>query len=56
MVGENQDDPTHSAVYGLKFAEAADRHKVTVIVKYPDSPKVEYPSQQAFLIAKLKAK
>lgn len=56
VVGEPQDDPTHSAVYGLKFAEAAAEHKVQVVVKYPDSPKPEHPSQSAFLIAKLKAK
>ena len=56
VAGEAQDDPTHSAVYGLKFAEVAEKHKVKVIVKYPDSPKPEYPGIPAFLIAKLKGK
>jgi acetyl esterase/lipase len=54
--GEAQDDPTHSALYGLMLAEAAEKHKVEVIVAYPGNKHPQFANMQAFLIAKLKAK
>jgi len=54
VAGEEQKDPTHSAVYGIKLAERLKQVGVEVIVVYPGSESAQYSSINAFLIAKLK--
>lgn len=54
VAGEEQKDPTHSAVYGIKLAERLQEVGVEVVVVYPGSEKPEHVSINAFLIAKLK--
>lgn len=54
VVGENEPDPTHSAIYGLKLEEKLKEAGVEVIVSYPDHDDEPYKSIPAFLIAKLK--
>ncbi len=53
-LGEHQDDPTHSALYGLQFAEAASKKKVEVIVSYPHQPNAQFKNSSAYLIDRLK--
>jgi acetyl esterase/lipase len=55
VVGEKQDDPTHSAIYGLKLAEKAKHLGVECVVTYPAGAKeTAYGSLAKFLIAKLR--
>lgn len=54
VVGEAQDDPTHSAVYGLKLAERLAPLGVEIVVAYPSKPNEKYGSITKFMIAKLK--
>ena len=54
VAGEEQRDPTHSAVYGIMLAERLKAVGVEVVVVYAGSATPEHPSINAFLIAKLK--
>jgi acetyl esterase/lipase len=56
VVGEKQDDPTHSAVMGIKLAERMKEVGVECVVSYPGGPKSKYAGTTGFLIAKLKGK
>jgi len=56
VAGEEQKDPTHSAVYGIKLAERLKEVGVEAVVVYPGSEKPQHASINAFLIAKLNAK
>lgn len=56
VVGAETEDPTHSAVYGIKLAEKLKSAGVEVIVSYPQQPDKQYGSNKKFLIEKLKAK
>jgi acetyl esterase/lipase len=53
-LGEQQDDPTHSAIYGLQFAEAAAKKKVQVIVSYPHQLHAQFKNSSAYLISQLR--
>jgi acetyl esterase/lipase len=55
VTGEEQKDPTHSAVYGIKLADRLKEVGVEAVVVYPGSEKSEHPSINAFLITKLTA-
>lgn len=54
VVGEETEDPTHSAVYGIKLAEKLKSAGVEAVVSYPQQPDTKYGSNQKFLIEKLK--
>jgi acetyl esterase/lipase len=56
VVGEKQDDPTHSALYGVKLAERIAPLGTECIVSYPSKKDEKYGSVTKFLIAKLKDK
>jgi hypothetical protein len=54
VVGEEQADPTHSAVMGLKLAEKLKEVGVEVILVYPGKTDEKYKNSAAFLIDRLK--
>src|SRR5262245_4034149 len=54
MVGQQERDPTHSAMYGVKLAEKLQSAGIEVVVSYPGHQDEKYGSIQKFLIAKLK--
>jgi acetyl esterase/lipase len=54
--GELAKDPTHSAVYGVKLAEAMKPLGIEVFVSYRGAPGEPHPGVTKFLIEKLKAK
>ncbi|HMC09670.1 MAG TPA: alpha/beta hydrolase, partial [Pirellulaceae bacterium] len=54
-VGQQEADPTHSAMYGVKLAEKLQSAGVEVVVAYPGHEDQKYGSITKFLIAKLKA-
>lgn len=54
-VGQQEADPTHSAMYGVKLAEKLQSAGVEVVVAYPGHEDQKYGSITRFLIAKLKA-
>ncbi len=56
VVGQAGPDPTHSALYGIKFAEAAKDSGIEVVVSYPGHKDEKYGSIAKFLIEKLHAK
>ena len=55
VFGENQDDPTHSAVMALPLVEKLKAAGDEVHLMYPGHDDPDYPSIADFLIAKLKA-
>lgn len=54
VVGENQDDPTHSAVMGLKLAEKCKEVGVELILIYPGQTHPQYKNIPAYLMDRLK--
>ncbi len=54
VVGENQKDPTHSAVLGLKLAEKLKEVGVEAILIYPGQPHAQYKNAAQYLIDRLK--
>jgi acetyl esterase/lipase len=54
VVGEQQDDPTHSAVLGMKLAEKLKSVGVEVILVYPGHPDARYRNSAEFLIDRLR--
>jgi acetyl esterase/lipase len=56
VLGQKEPDPTHSALYGIKFAEKARALGLECVVAYPaGAPDATYGSVAKFLVAKLKA-
>jgi acetyl esterase/lipase len=53
-VGQEERDPTHSAMYGVKLAEKLQSAGIEVVVAYPGHEDQKYGSIIKFLIAKLK--
>jgi acetyl esterase/lipase len=51
--GQQEADPTHSAMYGVKLAEKLRAVGVEVVVSYPDHQDTKYGSITKFLIEKL---
>lgn len=54
VVGEKQDNPTHSAVMGMKLEEKLKAAGVEVILNYPGHIDPRYKNAAAFLIERLK--
>lgn len=54
-LGQTEDDPTHSAMYGVKLAEKLNALGVQAVLSYPGHKDEKYGSISAFLIHKLKA-
>ncbi len=54
--GQEEPDPTHSAMYGVKLAEKLKSTGVEVVLAYPGKEDQEYGSPTKFLIEKLKTK
>jgi acetyl esterase/lipase len=54
-VGQQEADPTHSAMYGVKLAEKLDAAGVEVVVSYPGHQDAKYGSIAKFLSVKLNA-
>jgi acetyl esterase/lipase len=54
--GQQEADPTHSAMYGVKLAEKLNSAGVEVVVSYPGHQDPKYGSITKFLIEKLTAK
>jgi acetyl esterase/lipase len=54
VIGENQDDPTHSAVMGLKLEEKLKAIGVECILVYPGHTHPQYKNSSDFLIDRLR--
>lgn len=54
VVGEKQDDPTHSAVLGMKLAEKLKAAGVDVVLFYPGHGHPDYKSTSQYLIDRLR--
>ncbi|HKB05944.1 MAG TPA: alpha/beta hydrolase [Gemmataceae bacterium] len=54
--GENQDDPTHSALLGIILMEKLKAAGVEAILVYPGHPHEKYKTSADYLIDRLKAK
>jgi acetyl esterase/lipase len=54
--GQEEPDPTHSAMYGVKLAEKLKATGVEVVLAYPGKKDTKYGSPTKFLIEKLTAK
>jgi acetyl esterase/lipase len=52
-IGENQPDPTHSAIYGIKLAEKLEAADVEVVLAYPTREDTQYGSLTEFITEKL---
>lgn len=52
--GQNQQDPTHSAIFGIKLQEHLRDNGVACELVYPDAPEVKHRSPAAYLIDMLK--
>jgi hypothetical protein len=53
MLGHNERDPTHSALYGIKLAERLRENSIEAVVNYPGHESPVYKSLVQFLIEKL---
>lgn len=54
--GQEEKDPTHSAMYGVALAEELNKVGVEAVLAYPGHEDTKYGSMDKFLIAKLKEK
>ena len=54
-VGQEEADPTHSAMQGVQLAERLKAAGVEAVVSYPDNKDTKYGSINQFLIEKLKS-
>lgn len=54
--GQEEPDPTHSAMYGVKLAEKLKATGIEVVLAYPGKTDEKYGSPQKFLIEKLSSK
>jgi acetyl esterase/lipase len=54
-IGQEEADPTHSAMYGVQLAERLKAAGIEAIVSYPDNKDAKYGSINQFLIEKLRA-
>jgi len=53
-LGQNQDDPTHTANFGVKLEEKLRGLGVECELAYPGAPDVKHPGIQQFIVEKLK--
>lgn len=56
QIGQEEPDPTHSAMYGVQLAKRLQQSQVEAILAYPGHGDAKYGSPTAFLIEKLTAK
>ena len=56
VLGGEEKDPTHSAMYGIKLAEKMNKVGPEIVVSYPGHADEKYGSITKFLITKLTAK
>jgi hypothetical protein len=56
VAGQEEVDPTHSAMYGVKLAEKLDATGIEAVLAYPGKPDEKYGSIEKFLVEKLTAK
>lgn len=56
VIGQPEQDPTHSAVYGVKLAEKLGSAGVEAVLAYPGHEDPKYGSVTKFLIEKLQAR
>jgi acetyl esterase/lipase len=54
MIGKEETDPTHSAMYGVKLVEKLEATGIEGVLSYPGHKDEKYGSIQKFLIEKLK--
>jgi hypothetical protein len=54
--GQEEPDPTHSAMYGVKLAEKLKSNGIEVVLTYSGKADAKYGSPTKFLIEKLSAK
>ena len=55
-LGQEEPDPTHSALYGVKLAEKLQAAGIEAVLAYPGHEDTKYGSMQKFLIEKLAAR
>jgi acetyl esterase/lipase len=55
-IGQEEQDPTHSAMYGVQLAQRLTSAGIEVVVSYPGHEDAKYGSINKFLIDKLTAK
>lgn len=55
-IGQEEKDPTHSAMYGVQLAQRLTSAGIEVVVSYPGHEDTKYGSINKFLIEKLTAK
>ncbi|MBL9215884.1 MAG: alpha/beta hydrolase [Opitutaceae bacterium] len=53
-LGQPQDDPTHSANFGVQLQEVMRRAGVPCDLVYPGAPDIVYPNVRDYLLAKLR--
>ena len=53
-LGQEQEDPTHTANYGVKLQEHCKELGVSCELVYPGAPNVQHNTIEAFLIQQLK--
>ena len=53
-LGQYQEDPTHSANFGVKLKERCEKAGIECEVVYPGAPNVKYETTTDYLIATLK--
>lgn len=56
VLGGEEADPTHSAMYGVKLLEKLEQTGLEGVLSYPDHKDTKYGSIQKFLIEKLSTK
>jgi acetyl esterase/lipase len=54
VIGQNEPDPTHSAIYGIKLVEKLKEAGVEGVLSYPGHQDEKYGSINGFFLAKLK--
>ena len=52
-LGENQKDPTHTANFGVKLQEHAERFGIECELNYPNAPAIKHKTTTDYLIAML---
>src|SRR5437870_10893383 len=56
VAGDEQKDPTHSAVYGIELEKKMKEVGVECVVTWPGHPSEKYKSIRDFLVTKLKGR
>ncbi len=54
-MGQDQEDPTHSANFGIGLQQRCRELGIRCEVVYPGAENIKHPTAASYLIAKLKA-